>query len=114
MAEQMVAKEVSENLSRGSSTIAKHLPHCPKVEAYTPDPVAGTGSEKGKKELSGILPEAEEQWQNTCLIIPKSRISVQLLLLAQGEEMTEKGASGILTRGSISTVTEDLPHHPQG
>ncbi len=54
MAEQMVAKEVSENLTRGSSTIAKHLPRCPKVKAYTPDPVAGTGSEKGKKELSGI------------------------------------------------------------
>ncbi len=98
----MVAKGISENLTRGSSTIAKHLPHCPKVEAYTPDPVAGTGSEKGKKELSGILPEAEEQWQNTCLIIPKSKIRVQFLLLAQGKKMAEKEASGTLARGSYA------------
>ncbi len=48
--------------------------------------------------------------KNTCLSILKSRIRVQLLLLAQGKNMAEKELFGKLARGSSSTVTVHLPH----
>jgi hypothetical protein len=69
-------------LASGSGTVVEHLPHDIKVEGLNPGATTGNGRIKITRIFGRILYwlVAVAQWYNTCLIILRSRVQVQLEL----------------------------------